>query len=240
MSTPVESVLERLKLIAPTQVSKLEVKTQEEIGQLMHISSNPKITKFIPAISRRGAMCEDNIIPRVCVATTLAGSLLAYARDVYDFEELSRTRQGWIGGYVIYTFKYDAAVRPNAKLVYDVEETDEHWLVAHNEETTAYKPNQAGKMFCRSLSSIRSEKERALVYTRELFVEVYNECQIKWDAHTALNPGYYRITVTGLRTSVFTDTDNRTIQSISKDDYLTAKSLTASLLSFDEPGSAQW
>ena len=63
------------------------VVSADELGQrwVYHISVDPKITPFIPELSRRTALKEDRTVPRISTAPTIIGCLLGYQADLGEF-----------------------------------------------------------------------------------------------------------------------------------------------------------
>jgi len=222
-----------------TVLSKEEVPFQT----LMHISKNTAIESFKPFVSVRVAEATDKRVPRICTASSLAGCFLGYYGDWWDFEVGTEEDEGFLGGYVIYGFDFEAAVLPSTKLVSDVECSNEMWLVTYNESTAEYKPKQLGKVFHMQIALNRVEGEVPTL-RRDIttFVEVYEGCTIPWNNTTTLEPGFYRIYTIGLMHSQAWDKLNQhSVENLSKEEYLKGKELTASLLGLVElPCSARW
>ena len=226
----------------PEKVRKnVQVVTPEEVKQdyFLHISTNTNIKKFIPLIGRRQAYSEDRTVPRVTVAPTLLGCFIGYAKADHDFQEYRSTGKpehaNYKGGWKIYALPFEAALKPNARMVFDAPASDEHWLVSFNRETNEYIPQAAGKMFYRSLRLI-SRSGKLPEGEMELYVEITKEGGIRFSKNHYLNPGYYRV-VGPIQQNVATwkDDGDYVVTPIDKAEYASAKQAAADLLGFKEP-----
>jgi hypothetical protein len=236
LETVPEKVRKNVSIVTPVEVKQ---------DFFLHISTATNIKKFIPLIGRRQAYSEDRTVPRVTVAPTLLGCLIGYAKADHDFREYHSTGKpehgNYKGGWKIYALPFEAALKPNARMVYDAQASDEHWLVSYSRETNEYIPQAAGKMFYRSLRLIgRSGKKPA--GEMELYVEVTKEDGLRFSKSHFLNPGYYRV-VGPVQENVasWKDDSEYVVTPIDKDDYLSAKNAAADLLGFkDPPPHQQW
>lgn len=198
-----------------------------ELGQeyLYHISNNGSIKKFIPQISRRTAKVEDRSVPRVSTAKTIVGCILGYQGDIAEFE--NGPDKVWKGGWYIYGFSKPYSLRPNAKLLYDVETSDEHWLVPYNQSKWEYPATVVGKYFYVSnkLSWIKGKS----IDTTHVVVEVLPGRVVVFGPKTELTEGYWSLEF--LR-SKEVGAEVLRCSSISKADYVSLKGLHADLLSY--------
>lgn len=239
-----------LSLLAPETRRELMVVTPQSLGtpHLLHISKDTDIARFVPGITRRGMKKEDRTVPRVSTSPCLIGCLLAYSSDMFDFHErkpglkFGEARNvTFKGGYVIYGFRFDVALRPNRKLVPDVERTDEHWLVPFDGNHTTYQPETLGKVF---YSSVAYEVIDGCAVPRiEMYVEVLTDQPIWLDGKQQLTRGCWRISMTDLHRSVrWNDVRGLVVESIPSNDYTAVKRNVASMLSFESLGhaSARW
>lgn len=125
------------------QNSKIRLNTEVvTLQQAYHISENPKIKRFIPAISQRQAPSEDRTVPRVCVSPHLVGAICGHAA-------VSMTAiDGWFDKKMlemsIYDMPFTEYVKPNAKLVFDADYTDEYWIVPNDVKTVSFKAEIVG------------------------------------------------------------------------------------------------
>lgn len=143
-----------------TYLQTLSKETQKELtvekakNYYYHISTNPKIKKFIPRICDRSQEGEDRSIPRICVAENLMDCMFGYI-DV--FSNLLKTCEedgDYFGGWKIYGFDTPYAIKPSKALLPDVDKTGERWLVNYDSKTAEYDPMEAGVLFVKELRLI--------------------------------------------------------------------------------------
>jgi hypothetical protein len=249
--------LEVLKTIAPDLIDKLEVVPLVDTGfkYLLHISSNGNIPKFTPIVPPRGTPESDHRVPRICTAFTLVGCIIGYAAVNYDF--FKRTQEdGFLGGYKIYTFTPDIAVKPSQELLSDVHITGEHWIVSHSAETAHYSPVIRGEIIVNSVKTTTevTEADRELTVEFEFFIHVTDS--IPWSHQRTLQPGYYRITAKDVCSWGFQkdgqsdqnyDDSNSTsvdrkcsVYEIDEIAYRKTKSLIAAMLDYDNSPKSMW
>jgi hypothetical protein len=246
--SPSEELTQWLETVSEKVRKNVQVVTPEEVKQdyFLHISTDTAIKKFIPLIGRRQAYSEDRSVPRVTVAPTLLGCFIGYAKSEYDFNNLKPTGKpedrGYKGGWKIYALPFEAALKPGARMVYDSRLSDEHWLVSYSRETNEYVPEQAGKMFYRSLRLV-GQQGKLPSGEMELYAEITMPGGIRFSKSHFLNPGYYRI-VGPVQQNVKSWTDDKdfVITPIDKADYMSAKNAAADLLGLVEkvPSYLQW
>lgn len=237
-------------VLVPETRRELTVVTPETLGLpfLLHISKDTELGRFVPGVTRRGLKREDRTVPRVSTAPSLLGCLIAYASDMFDFHErkpgakFSEPRNvPFKGGYAIYGFRYDIALRPSRKLVPDVEQSDEHWLVAYDDQHTTFMPEQIGRVF---YSSVAYEVLNGRAVPRiEMYVEVTCQEGIWLDGRTKLDRGCWRVTMTDLhRAPSYKQVNNLKVEPIGNEDYVAVKRNVASMLSLESyaPPSARW
>lgn len=205
--------------------------TLVEPRPLMHISINAKISKFVPALSRRTAKVEDRSVPRVSVAPTVVGCLAGYMADLSDFEY--GPDKEYKGGWYIYSFQGHPSLRPQPKILYDADITDEHWLVPFRPDLWVYPADIAGKFFYSKLS-MRWEN-KVLFYDTDLVFEVYPGRTIQADTDVLLSEGFWALSATRGKLG-----SARNVRRIKAGEYAELKGLTATLLAYEEPASAQW
>lgn len=236
---------------APDLVGEITPLTLEEIGvkHLLHISMNNDIAKFVPTVPPRSTEDSDHRIPRVCTAVSLAGCFLGYVNDVFDYMERSwgevdeRVPKPFLGGYVIYGFTPDVAVRPSKVLLSDQECSGEHWLLPYV-GSPEYVPVKLGKIFHTVLTHVRQpDKENKVRRDTTTLLEVFPGNSIPWDNRTILTEGYWRIYTQALLWSkAWNEVNPYSVEAIDKETYLAAKKLTADLLSLQDapPASNGW
>lgn len=218
------------------------IETPESLGfdYLLHVSTNTNIRKFVPLIGRRQAPSEDRTVPRICVAPSLLGCFIGYAQAHDDFRLLpaNGVEHGYKGGWKIYGFKYEATLRPNAKLVYDANMTDEMWLTAYNAATAEYVPEAMGKVFLRSMRLI-GRSGKTPVAEMEMFVEVSHAAGVMFSKNIFLEKGYWVIDGPMQQNVRSWKTDKDfAVRQIERNEYLSAKAAHADLLAL--PVSLLW
>lgn len=224
----VEALQEWVLTCSPLVQANVEVVAPKP---LYHISINPKIRKFVPALSRRTAKQEDRSVSRVSVSSCITGCLFGYQSDLNDFE--TGANRDYLGGWYIYSWDQYPSLRPKAKILYDVEETDEHWLVPYTAERWAYPTEIIGRCFYTKTAWHWEGKQR--VITADVMVEVDPGHSLQFDHELVLTEGYWSLQWTRGKLG-----SSRNVVKLTKSQYQNAKALTADLLSYTEPASAQW
>ena len=204
------------------------------IAQL-HMSFK-KVRNYIPSVPRRAAVKEDTRVSRVSVATNLWGMFVGYAETIDDF---LYGMDGWLGGYYIYKFDVPLLLIPNKKLLYDVKETNEHWIVPYKPELETIKPKMVGTFFITKVTygTIKvKDKLRSIDFTA--VIECMEEFPLTTDI--LLSPGHYRFTGDALCRSMYglkLDDKSKwkpyTLEKISKAEYMDEKRISASMLSLN-------
>lgn len=142
---------ERALELIPDSIAKgLKVVKPEDLegGALYHISTNTKIAKFVPCISKRTMDGEDRSVPRICVSPTITGCMLAYGAIYSDFYAWDNKKNKDTNNalWQIYDIPFKLAIRPAKKLLPDQRDTGEHWLITYNRETREYVPRKIGML----------------------------------------------------------------------------------------------
>lgn len=163
-------------------------------GNVIHISKDKAIKKFIPVIGHRQNEQEDRTVPRVCVSATLMEAVSGYAEV---FAEYLNTSEDYKGGYYIYRFNTELALAPNEKLVCGSGYTKEMWLVSYDEEHLEYKADIIGKFFIGTATienEFSSKRSSAEMYIEAREAVALTRTQV-------LDAGYYKATVPFYRES---------------------------------------
>lgn len=234
MTTPAE-IQRWLSLLPPSKQGEVKVRRYQDVGKLYHISSNHELGPMMPSVTKRTLAEEDRAVPRISVATTLAGCVLAYQACTHDFE--SPDYKGWY----VYGLPFEHAVRPSAKLLPDVEMSDEHWLVTFCPETIAYIPRPVAKFFITDVQQTRRLRNIRVRYNG--YVEVMGLEGLRVAEDKILPPGKYRFHWTREDLRTYKDSDAFVFEPVSNAEYKTVRRDTVSLLGFDDhvkPGSAYW
>jgi len=188
-----------LKSQARKVAENAEVITPEDIDQdfLLHISPNPRILKFIPVIGHRQANTEDRTVPRITTAPWLIGCLIGAANVDHKFHENksdgSKDEDSYRGGFKIYEFELKAALKPNKKLVYDANASDECWLVNYSPQSREYQPKTAGRLFYKSIT-YTGRSGKLPEGEGVLYVEVVKKEGIRFSKNHFLSQGWWVIT----------------------------------------------
>lgn len=221
----------------------VQIVTPVEVGQdfFLHISADTSLRNYLPCVPKRQAKGEERTLPRVTVAPTLLGCFIGYAASEYDFlyakhKDVENPR--WRGGWVINALPFKAALRPNAKMVYDQAKSDEHWLVAYNDDTSEYIPTPVGKAFYRSVRYVAVAGDQPDT-EGTLFLEVSKEDGFQFSKNIRLDAGYYSIEGPLAKdiTSWLTDSAF-VVQPITQEEFNSAKRAMTDLQHYKEPRPA--
>lgn len=236
MTTPAD--IERWKALLPvSKQGEVKVRDAQEIGQpfLYHISMDHVLRSMTPSVTRRTLSAEDRAVPRISVAPTLAGCILAYQSCGHDFE--SDAYNGWY----VYGLPYQHAVRPSKHLLPDVEITDEHWLVTFDPQTVVYKPRPVAKFFIERVSTQR--RLRKILTNFSGYIDVIEPTGLVVAEGKVLKPGRYSLSWNKEDLVDYKTAGQFLFDRVSSAEYKTIRDTTVSLLSIDQlrrPGSAYW
>lgn len=237
METDKELLEERVDTMSTRIQQNATVVTPEDLGQdyLLHISPDPNIRKFTPKLTLRGAPSENREVTRICASTSLLGCLVGYAAAEEDYFKASDNKEGYRGGFKIYALPFKAALRPNARLVYDAKHSDEFWLVTYSKETVEFIPESVGKAFYESITYVARSGKKPFGFG-VLLVEVTKEEGIWYSKNNHLEKGYWRVEsmVPSNSSLAYSDRDVK-VTRMSKGDYQSAKNASAAMLSYIEP-----
>lgn len=211
-----------------------KIVSAKEIGRnyMLHIDKNmPK--SFVPRMPTSAASSENAHCSRITVGSTLLDCLLGYARADDDFITSGMgAAEKFRGGYDICTLEFDHCLKPNSKLVYDADLTNEYWLVSYRPDLIQYKPKLIGKIFLDSVTYklISGKKTPVALFTAYVS---HNKAEgIPYTPNLFLEAGEYRITG-----ALNFENDHPEIQCISENisvsEFNKAKQLNASMLSYN-------
>lgn len=231
-----------LDSLPPATQRGLEIVTPKDMptGLLYHISKNNNIKKFVPVIGFRQAKREDRTVPRVCVAPHMLGCLIGYAAFLYDILNEDNTTDGkksdYKGGYKIYGFEFKHALKPAKSLVYDVNMSDEHWLVSYNENTAEYVPVPVGYLFATNLSTVPGVNRTMPEHIVTLCVEITRDEGMQFSSKIKLEKGYWELVgPIPEQTASYKSNKEFKVTQISKEEYTERKLTCAALLNHQEP-----
>lgn len=221
------------------------VEPTEQFPVLLHISRDKTIKEFVPVVSPRTLKNEDRSIPRVCTAPHLFGCFVGYSSTYSDFHN-EPEKKIWHGGYYIYALPFTLAIEPSKKLLPDVKDSDERWLIGYDDTHRAIKPTIVGKCFIHALHMVGTGDTRRTDFT--IYLEFKESelstglCldEISFDSDHSLKKGYYRIQVSDNVSPVVWNKESISITQIPKAEYERAKTVSAGLLSFEGGPSATW
>lgn len=209
---------------------------------MLHVSKNTNIKEFIPMIGDRQGDKEDRTTPKVCVAPAVYSALIGYGLLFDENIRPNLVKQDtshFKGGYVVYAFEYDCALRPNKKIIPYADMSDEHWLVAYNDDTSTYKGKQIAKFFVNSITVNKADSVKmfAVNINVEMYIEVTDsKYGLMFTNGTVLKKGFYRSIgpdPTTIRN--FKSIKSIKVESISESEYKEKKKLSAALLSAQVP-----
>ena len=158
----IEELKDAVRLMSSGVQKNTSIITPDELGSefFYHISFG-KFSEFVPNISRRAGMTEDNTVPRVHVADTLNNAWNGYATGPYlmaniqpSLSKAKGLKADYKGGFYIHRIPFRACLKPNKKLVYDADFTNEHWLVTYNEMTRVFPATCIGRVVGESVTFI--------------------------------------------------------------------------------------
>lgn len=216
-----------LKLLAPKVADQVKVVTPKEIGVdlLLHISTNAKINNFVPMVSQRTMADEDRTVPRICTASNIIGCMKGYQNHINDFEQQEPL--------TVYGIAYEEALIPSEKLLPDVKETDEAWLVTYNSKTRMYPAKRIGELFISSVRYFAGSSK----YSMEIYGLV--EVPFMLAVGTTLSVGYHRFTLWYDVNKIASKHGVQDTTPISKTEYLAAKK-AGGIKSKPYPPSSKW
>lgn len=230
----IDELKDAIRLMSSNVQNNTTIVTPDELGVnfFYHISFG-KFKEFIPNISRRAGLSEDNTVPRVHVADTLNNAWNGYASGPYMMSNTKPSenkskgvKAEYKGGFYIHRIPFRACLKPNKKLVYDADFTKEHWLVTYNELTRVYPATYVGKVVGESVTYIpRTNKYPIEISTLVLEVDTTDGLRLAKGIH--LKKGYYRY-----KTSAQYGVQD--IMEITKAEFLSVKSTSAAMLSENE------
>lgn len=193
-----EALEETIRCFQPRVQKNLEIVTPESLGQknVLHIAMS-KFQRMVPNVSRRAAYSEDNTVPRVHTSPTLLQCIIGHAGVfIYATHEPPGTKpkDEYKGGFYIHSIPFECAVKPNRRLVYDANDTDEIWLVTYSEETRDFPVESIG---CFVVCGIEIEPLAGgrQQHRLNIVVKVPNQTTYKLTNTIELKSGYYRVFV---------------------------------------------
>lgn len=158
------------------------------VDKAYHISSNQKIKRFMPMIGNRMAETEDRTIARVCCAATVLDAIRGHSAVAW--EQLDAWFDGQFDEFAIYEMPFTEYIKPNAKLVYDAEISNELWIVPNDATTVSFKAPVVGYFMMEEFSQTIAAGFDAT----DLKYIVRTTAPIVFDVGDVIE-GYYRVSV---------------------------------------------
>lgn len=220
-----------LDTLDPDVKKNVEVVTPQSLGQknLLHISVDAKIRTFTPNVSRRTANNENRSVPRISTAPTLAGAILGYQTLEFDYDS-ERERGGFRGGWYLYALPFDYALKPNKKILYDAEATEEVWLVPYTPESWSVEPKRVGKFFLDQLSIKHSGKERSV--SAAIVLEITGDESLRLSPKVNVGKGYWRFEMRNFNPGwTLEEVQIEGLRELDKKEYRQLKKVNADMLS---------
>lgn len=232
--------MSRFLSLQPNRISKhLEVVNKEELGPLLHVSTNRDIRKFTPFVTQRTGNNENRSVPRISTAPTLLGCLIGYVAALYDFED-SSYEKGYRGGWYIYEIPYELALKPSPNLLYDQANSDEHWLVTYSKSTRDYPAHLKGKFFYKGVQWTSRSGQRPF---REMtmFVETFED-SVRFGKQQVLGKGFWEIKgpEPSQNTEFWHEDHLYSVKRLSQVEYNAVKKISADMLFMLKPVSLKW
>lgn len=213
--------------IASEKVQKnTDVVVAEQQNQpfMIHITKDQTNKAYIPRIGQKQGHTEDRTLPRITVADTLLGCMIGYAiveDDFFNRNNLESNKQVAITGYRINRLDYDYCLKPNARLVFDAQVSNEHWLISYNKQTLEYKPVLAGRLFIHAITVTQHVKADRIAPDSTIvgFVEVKEPKGIYLTSKIHLAQGYHTFTLLYNQNTTFEQTKKIECTAISKSEF---------------------
>ena len=222
---------------------ELTIVSPEELGQafLLHITPE-KSPVYAPRIGFRQSDSEDRTVPRITASPCLFGCIIGYAVLLDNFINVQAygtplKETTWRNGVYIRKLPFKQALRPTKKLIYDVEASDEHWLVSYSDTTRTYPSEQIGKFFITQIN-LTPFQNRLPQQRYEIFLQLTES--IRFTEKLPLEPGHYCISFLLDHTSTHEQSSDIEVTAISRSDFLARKKVVASLLSASSSLFSRW
>lgn len=237
-----EAIEQWLSLQPANIKSSVKFSHVDEVGPLYHVSLDGGINKFIPFVTRRASNKENVSVPRVSTAPTIMGCLIGYMASWSDIAwpgdkiKSKKFKNGWY----LYELSYEYCIKPNKKLLFDQENSDEHWLVTYTPETREYRSTIVAKLFYAEMK-ILPRTGKYPEHHVQLVVEVMREGGVRLGGDKVLDKGIW--VIEGPLPEDPADWSNikpYTVNKIGYGEYAKLKGLSADMLSLNPPAAFKW
>ena len=222
--------IERYLSLYPDNITKhLSIIKYSDIGHELYHISTKRQRELVPNISRRSSYKENNTIPRVHTAPYLLGCMASVANIAYKaiYTDTAESKE-YKGGWYIHAVDYDIALKPDTTLVFDVNQTDETWLVAYNETISTYPTRVIGK-FIPTLIEYTPVYRKPHIETIQIALNITDKNGAWLTKDTYVAPGYYSVVVSrqGIKYKLI---DHKVVE---QQEWAQVKKLQADMLSYD-------
>lgn len=221
-----ETIEEYLETQVPLVRRNADIVSKRELGQdfMLHIARKPK-RYYYPRISKRQMDAEDMSVPRITVSDSLLGCITGYSAIGTNFFSVRDS------GLIITKIDFDTALKPNNKLVPDVDKSNEHWLVTYSKDTAKYKVVPIGKIFIHKATYTRTSGEDFIESIAELYIELDTDdvIRVSSDGKLTASRGYWKLVMD------FINDEAIELTAISPKEFEAKKKVSAALLSISDP-----
>lgn len=204
-------------------INDLTLYTSGEVNRpLYHVSMNPNIPAFTPKVSRRTLSSEDRSLPRISTSTSLIGCMNGYQSMVSDMD--GREAKKFTGIFKVYSLPYQYAIKPSKRLLADVDNSDEYWLISWKKETYSTVPVMVADFTIPKIESVYGSD--GIDKTFHVFIKVLNDA-LYLDHERKLTKGCYHVTLRGYNFKYpLRNNQLITVEPISENDYNRTTSLS--------------
>lgn len=188
------NVRELVSLIDKTVADNTTLLSKDELGvdYLLHVSRYKiKNNTFIPRIAYSQSKSENRTFLRVNCAKTLIDCINAIANLQYDFVNDFSDKNS--NKYYIYAIPFEYVLKPNNKLVFDADFTDEMWLFTYSEATKVFKADLIGEFFVSKIETTPIKKEKHVYNSKIITIECQSSSPINIDDKNVLD-GFFKFT----------------------------------------------
>lgn len=174
-------------------ISEISLFSASQVNRpLYHVSMNPNIGSFTPKVSKRTINKEDRSVPRISTSTSLIGCLNGYQSMVSDME--GRETKKFNGLFTVYDLPYQYALKPSKRLLADVDNSDEYWLVSWKKETYSVLPRKVADFTIPKIETVYGNDGKD--YTYHCFIKVLDG-YLYLDHQRKLSRGCYHVVLNG-------------------------------------------
>lgn len=172
--------------------STLLTKNELGVDYLLHVSRHKiKNNTFIPRIAYSQSKSENRTFLRVNCAKTIIDCINGIANLQYDFVNDFSDKNS--NRYYIYAIPFEYVLKPNTKLVFDSDFTDEMWLFTYSDTTKVFKADLIGEFFVSRIETTPIKKEKHVYNTKMITIECDTRSPVYVDDKN-LYDGFFKFT----------------------------------------------